>query len=356
MKRIMMTAAALCFASVMFAYNPPIGGESLDRLVSPTQLTYASSSAGGGIFTAGPDAIVFNPALIAYEQRITLDAAYTALFSSDGGSKTFGSALQGGLLVPWKYFVASGVVKGVFLPIDKIDIGNTLGTNVGIAKEVSERLSVGVGMYGGLYWGHGSDWSFGANIGALYRIPHLGFMKDFRLGVSVLNLGKNYTSTDLIGIDGKNEADIFPMLGTVHAGIAALLFANDYVKGGASFELITPGFQNLIVATGFQFSVNDALYLRIAEEINIREAIKLGDYDKYGNFMPAVSIGYRFTFKTKRNEYMKRNGWGESDMTVNAGWQQLYETVHAVSGNVKFNLGMKDTDPPEIELWAGEDK
>ena len=43
-------------------------------------------------------------------------------------------------------------------------------------------------------------------------------------------------------------------------------------------------------------------------------------------------------------------------MTVNAGWQQLYETVHAVSGNVKFNLGMKDTDPPEIELWAGEDK
>lgn len=356
MKRILMTAGALCFASVIFAYNPPISGESLDRLVSPTQLTYASSSAGGGIFTAGPDAIVFNPALIASEQRITLDASYTAIFSSNGGANIFGSAFQTGILIPWKYFAVSGVVKGVFLPLDKIDVGNTLSTNIGIAKEVSERLSVGLGIAGGLYWGYGSDWSLSGNIGAMYRIPRVGFMKDFRIGVSVLNLGKNYTSTNLIGIDGKNTSDIFPMLGTTHVGAAALLFANDYIKGGASFELITPGFQNLIVAAGFHFAVNDALYLRIAEEINIREAVALADRGAYGNFMPAISLGYRLTFKTKNNEYMKRNGWGESDITVNAGWQQLYETVHAVSGNVKFNLGLADTDPPEIELWAGEDK
>ena len=120
--------------------------------------------------------------------------------------------------------------------------------------------------------------------------------------------------------------------------------------------MITPGFQKRIVAAGFHFAVPDARSLRIAEEINIREAVALADYGNYSNFMPAISLGYRLTFKTKNNEYMKRNGWGESDITVNAGWQQLYETVHAVSGNVKFNLGLADTDPPEIELWTGDEK
>jgi hypothetical protein len=349
-KKIIAAAVAVFASAVLFAYNPPVSGESLDRLMSPAQLTSASSSAGGGLFSAGPDSIVFNPALIAYEQRITLDAGYTALFSSANPDKAYGAAFGTGILIPWKWFVGSGIIKGDFLPFDEMNAGNTLGMNVGIAKEVSEHLSVGIGINSGVFWGSGSDWSLGADIGVLYRLPRLGFMKDFRMGISMLNLGKNYMYTTLPGIDSTVDSGSFPQIATLRAGAAAVFFSNNYFKGGASFDLAVPGFQNLIVDTGLQLSFNDMLYLCAAEEINVRESIA-----GHVNYMPSVSLGYRFTFDAKNNKYLEKNGWGQSEMTTSTAWQQLYQTVNACSLGVRMNLGMQDTDPPRIELWNGKE-
>jgi hypothetical protein len=349
-KRIIAVLTALSASAVLFAYNPPVSGESLDRLTSPEQLTSASSSAGGGLFSAGPGSIVFNPALIAYEQRITLDLGYTALFSSDNPDNAYGSAFGTGILIPSKWFVGSGIIKGSFLPFDEMNAGNTLGTNAGIAKEVSEHLSVGIGMNAGLFWGAGSDWSLGADIGVLYRLPKLGFMKDFRVGVSMLNLGKNYIYTSLPGIKKDEDTGEFPQTATFRSGVAAVLFSNDYFKCGGSFDFSAPGFQNLIIDTGLQLSFNDMLYLRAAEEINIRESIA-----GHADYMPSISLGYRFTFNAKNNSYLEKNGWAQSEMTTSAAWQQLYQTVNACSVGVRMNLGMQDTDPPRIELWNGEE-
>jgi hypothetical protein len=346
-KKIAAVIAAACTTAVLSAYNPPVSGESLDRLSSPTQLTSGSSAAGGGLFSAGPDSIVFNPALTAYEQRITLDAGYTGLFSS--GEHPFGSAFQTGMLVPWKWCIGSAMVKGAFLPFEDMHAGYTLGTNVGVSKAVSEHVTVGAGVNAGLFWGAGTDWSLGASVGALYRLKALGFMKDFRVGVSVLNLGKNYSQTTLEGIDG-NSCTTFPDIATVRAGAAAVLFSNEYVKGGVSFDLTTPCFQNLIVDMGFQMSVKDALYVNVAEQLDIREMAA-----GHVNALPAVSVGYRFTFNAANNTYMEKNGWQESEMTATGGWQHMYSSVNAFSAGLKMNLGMKDTEAPKIELWSGEE-
>ena len=68
--------AALFALSVLcanvFAYDPPAGGQNVLRLTSPELITSANSSAGGGIFGVTPDSIINNPALTAWEQRITL--------------------------------------------------------------------------------------------------------------------------------------------------------------------------------------------------------------------------------------------------------------------------------------------
>ncbi|MFA6856162.1 MAG: hypothetical protein WCR31_03040 [Treponema sp.] len=349
-KKIIAGAVSVFVPAVLFAYNPPVSGESLDRLTSPAQLTSASSSAGGGLFSAGPDSIVFNPALIAYEQRITLDLGYTALFSSDNPDNAYGAAFGTGILVPWKWFVGSGIIKGDFLPFDEMNAGNTLGTNIGIAKEVSEHLSVGAGINSGVFWGAGSDWSLGADIGVLYRLPQLGFMKDFRIGVSMLNLGKNYGNTTLPGISSDDDTGSFPQIATLRTGAAAVLFSSNNFKGGASLDFAVPGFQNLIIDTGLQLSFNDMLYLRASEEVNIRESIA-----GHADYMPSVSLGYRFTFSAKNNKYLEKNGWSQSEMTTSAAWQQLYQTVNACSLGVRMNLGMQDTDPPRIELWNGEE-
>ena len=50
------------------------------------------------------------------------------------------------------------------------------------------------------------DWSLGMDIGALYRMSQLGFMKDFRIGASVNGLGKNYSGTEY-GVKYEEEPD-----------------------------------------------------------------------------------------------------------------------------------------------------
>jgi hypothetical protein len=129
-----------------------------------------------------------------------------------------------------------------------------------------------------------------------------------------------------------------------------VLFSNEYVKGGVSFDLTTPCFQNLIVDMGFQMSVKDALYVNVAEQLDIREMAA-----GHVNALPAVSVGYRFTFNAANNTYMEKNGWQESEMTATGGWQHMYSSVNAFSAGLKMNLGMKDTEAPKIELWSGEE-
>ncbi|MBQ9630494.1 MAG: hypothetical protein IJR49_02775, partial [Treponema sp.] len=102
-KKIVALCMVSCISGILFAYNPPVSGESLDTLTNPTQLTYASSSTGGAIFSAGPDSIVFNPALIANELRIGIDVGFTALFSTLKQDKKLGAGFETGIVIPTKY-------------------------------------------------------------------------------------------------------------------------------------------------------------------------------------------------------------------------------------------------------------
>ncbi|MDE5897877.1 MAG: hypothetical protein K2H09_01230 [Treponemataceae bacterium] len=348
MKRLLIFAAALCAAPALFAYNPPAGGQSMFVLSSPTQLTSASSAAGGGIFAPGPDSIAFNPALPAHEQRTQLDADFTALISPDDSGSPFHSAFQTGILIPTKLFVISSMLNGVFCSADDMNLGNSLNAKVGLSKEVSERLSVGLALSGGGLWGAGSDWALGVDVGVLYRRERLGFLKDFRIGVSLLNLGKYY-STELLGIDAAHRSDSFPALATLRAGVASLLFETDVVCGGFSFDISAPTFQNAVFDVGFQVGFKDVFFVSVAESIDVREAVE-GHY----NFMPAVGLGVKFNFSAKNSAYLRSRSWDTSEMLVSAAWQQRYESVQAVSAGLKIKLGQKDTQPPVIQIWNGE--
>ena len=327
MKKIITGALALFLAAGLSAYNPPAGGQNMYVLSSPLQLTSASSAAGGAIFYPGPYSAAFNPALPALEQRITLDAGFSVLAANN-----FNSALQTGILIPTKRFVASGMLQGVFLNSDKIDLDNSINLKMGLSKEIAARISVGFNVTGGVIWGSDSDWLLNGDIGALYRRESLGFMKDFRVGVSVLNLGKTFTDKKLIGIKDKDKdilvnkhsVDSFPNFATVRAGAAALFVDNGIIKLGPSLDITTTAFQNVI-------------------------------FDGYSNFMPAIGLGVKFDFKTKNNEYLKKHSWDASEMLVAAAWQQRYDSIQAVSAGAVIKLGQQDTDPPVITIWDGEE-
>ena len=144
MKKSVFVLATTFFTAALFAYNPPAGGQSIFNISSPTQLTSASSAAGGGIFYPGPDSVAFNPALSSFEERVQLDADFSVLANKGDGDS--GAAFQTGILIPMKMFNFSGLFSGVFLGADDMDVEKSLNIKAGFSKEITERLSVGLNL------------------------------------------------------------------------------------------------------------------------------------------------------------------------------------------------------------------
>lgn len=343
-KKIVSALAALAIVSSVFAFESVTGGESLFELSSPAAMTTGSSVTGGGIALNNPASIAANPALTAREQRVGLNFGYTGLLTASE-TKTYGSMLQAGITIPFKWAVCSGEFWGAFPNSSKLGFGNSANLKGALSKEITDALSVGVGLNAGVEWGTVSDWALSANLGFVYEIPHLSFMKDFRYGVSILNLGKNLSSTA-----DKKFLDCYPGFATIKAGASAVLFQNDLFKIGANFDLTTPCFMNLIVDTGVQFSFQNILTLNISEKINLVESI-----NGNGSYIPSVGLFFTFKFDVKNNEFLAKNDWSESEMTTGIAYKLLYSDVHAISADMNLMLGLKDEVPPVINIWFDED-
>ena len=347
-------SAALLFmlvAGAASAYNPPVYGDNLFELSSPRQLANGSSAVGGGLFYASPESMGANPALTAKEQRIDLNLAYTGLVSSnaENGNKRYGNAFQAGILIPFKRFVFSGYTNGTMIPFKEMDLGDSLNFKFGLAKEITDKLVVGTNLNSGIFWGAGTDWSLSANLGFVYTLGDLAFMKDFRYGVSVLNLGKNFGQTSLPGIK-EGASSSLQTIATVKAGAAGTLVQNDIIKLGFSADFTIPAFMNLITDLGLQFAVKEMLFISVSEKLNFAELIH-----GVKNVMPSVALTFRFTFDVKNNDYLNKNGWSQSEMSASVAWRQFNKTVNAVSAGVDVNLGLKDEAPPVIQLWLDDE-
>lgn len=351
MKKLVSLAAALSVASMMFAYNPPVGGQLLFPVSSPNQLSGGNSSCGGAFFAPGPESIAANPALPSMEDRIQLDADFTALISTKTQDYAFNPAFELGILMPFKLFTVTTFLDGVFCNAQEMDIGNSFSLHAGLSKEITERISIGMNLNGGVMWKDQADWSVGCDLGVLYRRPSLGFMKDFRFGVAALNLGKYYSCPGLIGIDGTASTFMYPALGTVKTGIAATLFSVNGFRGAFSFDVTTPSFLNGIFDVALQFDIKDIVFISVAENLDIAEMC-WGHY----SVLPAVGVSVKFNFNASKSEYLKNHSWDKSEMLVSAAWQQRYDTVEVISGGVKVKLGQKDTTPPVIKLWEDDDE
>ena len=347
------SAAAVFFLilSAASAYNPPVYGDNLYELSSPRQLVNGTSCVGGGIFYASPESMVANPALTAKEQRVDLNLAYTGLVSSNTeNSSRYGNAFQFGVLVPFKRFVFSGYGNGTMVPFNEMKLGDSFNFKFGLAKEITDKLVVGANLNSGIFWGAGTDWALSANIGFVYTYGNLAFIKDFRYGASVLNLGKNFGQTSLPGLK-EGACSSLPTIATLKAGAAGTLVQNDVIKLGASVDLTVPAFMNLITDIGLQFAVKEMLFISVSEKLNIAELAH-----GVKNVMPSVGLSFRFTFDVKNNDYLNKNGWSQSEMSANVAWRQFNKTVNAVSAGVDVNLGLKDEAPPVIQLWLDDEE
>lgn len=345
MKKITLcTLLAFFICSFASAYNPPVSGDNYCELASPKGLTGASSVVGGAIFSAGPDSVSINPAIAAGEQRVMISLADSFMWSTNTLNKqSTGNALQAGLLIPSKLYIFSGLVNLTTVPFNEMPLGNSLNIKAGLSKEISEKLDVGLSLSGGAHWFNGNDWSLCGNLGFVYNYGDLAFMKNFRYGASLLNLGKNYKLPEVYGAKQVPSAT-FPTIATLKLGCAASLFKNDTAHIAYSFDLTIPAFQNLIIDAGLQFALKDMLVLSVAEKINLVESINGAK-----NYIPSVGLAFKFSFDVNNVEYLQKKDWSQSEMNVSAAYKKLYESVNIASAGVDVILGMQDTSAPVFD-------
>lgn len=379
MKKKLILFAALICTSFVFAYNPPLGGESLFRLTNPELLGGAASASGGPLLTVIPSSITYNPALSVLEQRVDVDLSFSAMFNTNRKSETdgvFGSAFQAGTIIPTKWFVYSADVQGIFANFDSMNLRNSIIIHGGIAKEINEKLAVGMNLYSGYYLGSDSDFTVGADLGMFYQFEDFkftkkegsffnksGFLSKARLGIAFLNLGKPLFGYGTKGIYADQASSNYPGILTPRISFASNLI-NPLTKkldengnalrskfnSGISMDISAPTFQNLIFDCAIGFSYDNIVNLNISWEANLREILT---QQSQAISWPSVSLSFRFAFNSSKftgnNEDLAK-----SEIIPVLAWQNLYNGIQVISGAAKLNLGMADEQPPEIILWDEE--
>lgn len=337
MKRCLCAAIMWLSFSCLFSIDFPVGGDYAFRLTNPELLSGAGSAAGGGFYTSGPSSTVNNPALTANDQRIMLNLGYTALFSTEE-NVGFGSGAQIALLIPSRWGVFTTIVDGIFCDVGRLGYGNLVNVRGGFSKDITDRLYAGLAVSGGTRWAEGTDWHLALDLGFVYHWGRLGFLQDTRIAGALTSLGKPYE----IGM---------PSIAIPKVGIAATLFsvANGNVAAGFSADLSFPMFMNMVLDAGLQLRIAKMIVIKSGWQLDVRDVVNK-DY----NLLPSVGLTVRFGINTKKNQFMIDKGWQQSEITTSGAWQNVYQGVHAVSAGAAINLGLRDTDAPEIQLWDEE--
>lgn len=351
-KSFIVLACSVLFASTLFAYNPPYGGEDVYSFSNPEFMTGAGSASGGPLFTVLPGSIVYNPALTALEQRTVINLSYSGMFDREDQRTNFGQTFQLGLTVPTKYCVFTGAIHGAGIELPKMDLGKIFVLHLGASKDVTDKLAVGTNIYTGFYFGRGSDFTTGVDFGALYSFGRLGFLNNAKLGVSLLNLGKplNNGFYHITGLNGTEEGVSYPGIATPRIGFAAEFFDAKGFAGAFSTDVYFPTFQNVVLDFGLGFTYKDVLKISCSWDANIRELLESGSEAVN---LPSVGITVKFTINTNKMT-IGENKWEESEVATSASWKNECNGVQTFSAGAALYLGLKDTQAPEIYLWNEE--
>lgn len=341
-KIITISLALLLGMSFVSAYNPPFNGESLFKFMTPSLLSGVSSVTGGAFETDVQQDFSYNPALIAGQQRFTINAAYTSLIQA-GSAFHYGQTAQLGSLIATKYGVIGLNLQGIFATFEDMNWGNSGTLRIAYAKDLTDDLYVGTSLYStvGKY-----DWGLNLDLGFWYRIKKLKwlpFMKDIRWAFALTGIGKPY-STEGIGLNGK-ASESFPGMFTPRVGLAGTLLSFKNFDFGAAFDFTFPSFQNLEFSPSLQFLFGKIVLLNAGWNFNLRETLATKKVAT-----PTVGISVKFGINTDSVNFMSSHGWEKTDIVTSAAYGYLPNGINAASLGFSAFLGQKDTVAPEIKI------
>ncbi|MEL3907169.1 MAG: FlgD immunoglobulin-like domain containing protein [Treponema sp.] len=347
MKRtFFILCTCICVHTILFAYNPPAGGESAHTFFSPDLLGGQVSVTGGPFGDTAPAAAAANPAVSAYEQRIIFDLSYALLAGFNkyplGDKGVKGHLANLDFLYPARWGVIATDVHFFYSAFPSLPWGSAGSLRFSYSKDLTEKLAIGTGLYGIF----GSGWGLGADIGILYRFGDLGVAKDSKLGFSLTGMGKPY-NPKLSGVKGTQKVSGFPALFTPRVGFATTFVAVKNFKLGMNFDLSLPTFQNLVFDTGLHMMFGEMVTFKTGWNFNLVETLH-----RRQTYIP--SFGLAVAIKINSKDKSESNVWEQSDITPQFGVKPFYNNIWAFGAGVNVRVGRTDTAAPVISVTYPE--
>jgi flagellar hook assembly protein FlgD/outer membrane protein OmpA-like peptidoglycan-associated protein len=319
-------------------YDPPNGGEELYHLISPLFLAGGPNPVG----EESPVSDRLNPAASAAQQRTTLDLSYIAL-TDPGEDGWKGHVVNLGGTLPTRYGVFSASSTLLTSSLDDMDLGTLWILNGSVAKELFSNLSVGAGIHTTLGSKDSFDMGLALDLGFIHTPASFYGLKDFRWGISMLNMGKWYEPVD--------DRTAFPSPFTPLIGASFTAFHSETspfrinVNGALSF----PAFQNLRLSLGADLQFKEQFGLQAAFHLDAAQIFE----ESLARRSLAPSFGIFAVFRTDlkpQGGFLDEKGWNRSDVKARASAAPLHSGIWAIGGGVNVNLGVVDRNPPKIEV------
>lgn len=338
---VLAIALVLCVGGA-YAYDPPAGGALVPVLPS------AHALAQGPTVTAtdAPWADWLNPAASAAQQRTTLEASYVALSDFGQDDQGWGHAVSLGISVPKPYAVWAAGLRFISVPdsMTSLPLGTFIEGRGGIAKDLFPDFFVGAGV--DLTLGDGG-WGAGLDLGVLKLVGPLSFLKDFRWGVVLSNIGKGYGSElSETGVFG-GASSLFPAPFTLSLGARGLFLSTSDLKAGIGLDFSSPSFADLEACLSSNLTWRDVVSLRVAWDASFKE---LTDSSTSRSLIPAIGITASIPLQGKTADpRLTKQGWDKADLKPAVSASPLYGDVWAVGIGATLPLGRVDKTPPKID-------
>lgn len=340
-KLLIITLLCCTCAFYVFSFNPSVGGENLFQLGSPNTLADGNSVTGGALPYFNSANIATNPAIAASEQRVVVDISISTMISPNNGN---GFAGYAGAIIPSKYGVFTGSLYGISSNLPTLDLGTCFTLRGGFSKDITEKLFVGADF----------SFSFGSALGAnlglgfiynIGKIKWLPFLKDAKWGFSLTGIGYGFNPESSSTLySGKTTAS--PSSFTPRIGVSGYLVDSENFDLGLALDFSFPTFQNAVIYPSLQALFVDIVRIKVGNELNIREMI-----ENKASILPSVSVSVKFGINTKDDSFFAKQGWQQSEIVPAVAYKNLKGNIQVASVGITAHLGLKDTTPPEINLW-----
>ena len=191
--------ALACNLSV-FGYDPPEGAFFLRSLYSPWGLASTPTVTG----PASPWATRLNPSVTGGSQLVQVEGSYTGITDFGAAAQGWGSAASVAFSLPQPYGVWGGSLSLFSAPgtMTSMPLGTFGSLRASFSKDLLPSVYVGSALDITLGGNGGFGWGMGLDLGATWFAGNLSFLKDTRFGLSILDIGKGYSTTPLTGIFG----------------------------------------------------------------------------------------------------------------------------------------------------------